>query len=135
MAARWEFWIDVGGTFTACLAKAPDGAIRRHKLLSSGVTKGRVGEGSSQYVICDASRRNDPAEFWTGWQLSIVGDDGQVIDRAEVTGFDRVKCRLGLCGLSSSPSLNASYEVSCKLDAPVIAIRYVLGLALAEQVA
>ena len=32
--ARWEFWIDVGGTFTDCLARAPDGTLRRHKLLS-----------------------------------------------------------------------------------------------------
>ncbi len=52
-AANWEFWIDVGGTFTDCLAKAPDGSIRRHKLLSSGVTKGRVGSGSSQQAILD----------------------------------------------------------------------------------
>jgi 5-oxoprolinase (ATP-hydrolysing) len=30
----WEFWIDRGGTFTDFVARAPDGAIRRHKLLS-----------------------------------------------------------------------------------------------------
>jgi len=57
-AATWEFWIDVGGTFTDCLAKAPDGAIRRHKLLSSGVTKGRVGPGSSQHAILDSARQH-----------------------------------------------------------------------------
>ena len=30
----WQFWIDRGGTFTDIVAKAPDGAIRTHKLLS-----------------------------------------------------------------------------------------------------
>src|SRR2546421_5155852 len=96
--AYWEFRIDVGGTFTDCLAKAPDGSIHRHKLLSSGVTKGRVGGGSSREAIIDPARRNDPAEFWTGWQLAIVGEGGQEVDRAGVTGFDPVKCRLELRG-------------------------------------
>lgn len=30
----WHFWIDRGGTFTDVVARAPDGAIRTHKLLS-----------------------------------------------------------------------------------------------------
>jgi 5-oxoprolinase (ATP-hydrolysing) len=30
----WEFWIDRGGTFTDIVARAPDGALRTHKLLS-----------------------------------------------------------------------------------------------------
>ena len=32
----WEFWVDVGGTFTDCLARCPDGTLRTHKLLSNG---------------------------------------------------------------------------------------------------
>jgi N-methylhydantoinase A/oxoprolinase/acetone carboxylase beta subunit len=43
-AQHWEFWIDVGGTFTDCLARSPSGQITQHKLLSSGATKGRIGE-------------------------------------------------------------------------------------------
>ena len=35
MSARWEFWIDRGGTFTDCIAHAPDGAIWTAKVLSS----------------------------------------------------------------------------------------------------
>ena len=31
----WEFWIDRGGTFTDCIAIAPDGALHTAKLLSS----------------------------------------------------------------------------------------------------
>ncbi len=30
----WQFWIDRGGTFTDIVAKAPDGVVRTHKLLS-----------------------------------------------------------------------------------------------------
>ena len=32
--ARWEFWIDRGGTFTDIVARRPDGALVTHKLLS-----------------------------------------------------------------------------------------------------
>ncbi len=31
---NWQFWIDRGGTFTDVVGRAPDGAIRTHKLLS-----------------------------------------------------------------------------------------------------
>src|SRR6056297_1390594 len=30
----WEFWVDRGGTFTDVVARAPDGALMTHKLLS-----------------------------------------------------------------------------------------------------
>ena len=33
-AARWQFWIDRGGTFTDIVARRPDGAFSTHKLLS-----------------------------------------------------------------------------------------------------
>ena len=34
MSAGYEFWIDRGGTFTDVVARAPDGAITVHKVLS-----------------------------------------------------------------------------------------------------
>jgi 5-oxoprolinase (ATP-hydrolysing) len=85
-APRWEFWIDVGGTFTDCLAKSPDGSIRRHKLLSSGAANGRVSAGSTALVVIDPARRGDPADFWCGWQLAIFDSAGQLIDTATVSG-------------------------------------------------
>lgn len=33
-AARWQFWIDRGGTFTDIVARRPDGRLVTHKLLS-----------------------------------------------------------------------------------------------------
>lgn len=33
-AARWQFWIDRGGTFTDIVARRPDGTLQVHKLLS-----------------------------------------------------------------------------------------------------
>ncbi|MDH5526053.1 MAG: hydantoinase B/oxoprolinase family protein [Nitrospirota bacterium] len=34
-SSRWEFWIDRGGTFTDCVALAPDGQVHIRKVLSS----------------------------------------------------------------------------------------------------
>lgn len=34
MTARWQFWIDRGGTFTDIVARRPDGVLVAHKLLS-----------------------------------------------------------------------------------------------------
>jgi 5-oxoprolinase (ATP-hydrolysing) len=34
VAARWQFWIDRGGTFTDIVARRPDGQLVTHKLLS-----------------------------------------------------------------------------------------------------
>jgi 5-oxoprolinase (ATP-hydrolysing) len=34
MQARWQFWIDRGGTFTDIVGKRPDGSLVTHKLLS-----------------------------------------------------------------------------------------------------
>ena len=36
-AGTWRFWIDVGGTFTDCIACRPDGTLATHKLLSIGL--------------------------------------------------------------------------------------------------
>ena len=30
----WQFWVDRGGTFTDVVARAPDGTLKTHKLLS-----------------------------------------------------------------------------------------------------
>ncbi|HEY4234448.1 MAG TPA: hydantoinase B/oxoprolinase family protein [Lacipirellulaceae bacterium] len=134
LAAPWEFWIDVGGTFTDCLARAPDGELRRLKLLSSGVTKGRVGNGSTRVEIVDRARRNDPPDFWIGWRLALVDAQGIETDSSEVVDFDPAAGRLRLRGLSQAPSVHAAYELRSDLDAPVIAIRHLLQLPMSQPV-
>src|SRR5580698_8187833 len=85
---RWEFWIDVGGTFTDCFARRPDGALLRHKLLSSGVTKGSVAASSSLGEILDPLRAADPPGFWDGFQFRLLDASGRVQAEATVARFD-----------------------------------------------
>ena len=42
MVIPWKIWVDTGGTFTDCIAFAPDQSIKRLKVLSNGVLKGKV---------------------------------------------------------------------------------------------
>jgi hypothetical protein len=42
MTPGWQFFIDVGGTFTDVAAVRPDGKLVTHKLLSSGATRGGI---------------------------------------------------------------------------------------------
>ncbi len=131
--ARWDFWIDVGGTFTDCLARAPDGSTRRLKLLSNGITKGNVAAATRDSIV-DESRRNDPPDFWVGWQLAIVDAAGTTLDASEIFAFDPAERRLRLRGFRQLPAPGASYELQSPLDAPVVAIRYILGLPLTKRV-
>jgi len=47
-AARWRFWIDRGGTFTDIVARAPDGRLVTHKLLS--VNPGQYDDAALQGI-------------------------------------------------------------------------------------
>jgi 5-oxoprolinase (ATP-hydrolysing) len=131
----WEFWIDVGGTFTDCLAKKPNGEIVRHKLLSSGATKGTVGPGSTAAVIRDPLRGLDPTGFWKGHRFGLLDSSGQVVGESVVCKFDPVEGALALDPpLMLDPSKALGYELTSDLGAPVLAVRYLMALPLSESV-
>jgi 5-oxoprolinase (ATP-hydrolysing) len=125
----WEFWIDVGGTFTDCFARLPDGALRRHKLLSSGVTKGGAATGSTPARVADAARREDPDGFWVGYAFRLLDAAGKVISESRVSAFDAASGALALAPpLLVAPTAGQAYELDGGEEAPVLAIRYLLGL-------
>ena len=69
----WQFWIDVGGTFTDGIARAPDGRLVTHKTLSSGAVKGRVEQRTGPRSWIDVRRAGDPPGLWVGWRV-VCGD-------------------------------------------------------------
>ena len=80
----WQFWIDVGGTFTDCFACHANGSLQSQKVLSSGVTKGMVADGSAATCIVDPRRNVDPAGVWRGYRLRLLGDQGEVLADSQV---------------------------------------------------
>ena len=100
--------------------KRPTARLRRHKLLSSGVTKGRVGSGSSH----DCDRRSGaaaairPISGSAGSSRSSA-TTGAKLDRATSSAFDarpRPACVFAAC--ATAPPANAAYELRCDLEAP-----------------
>jgi len=130
----WEFWIDVGGTFTDCIARRPDAKIVRHKLLSSGVTKGAVGEGSQPARIVDRARKGGTADFWKGYALRLLDDAGRVAEERIVAAFDPETAALVLDRPAVALRPGQSYELSAGEESVVAGVRQMLGLRLDEPI-
>ena len=132
---RWQFWIDVGGTFTDCVARPPASkstALQQHKTLSSGVIKGVAGAGSSELRVVDRRRRHDPDNIWTG--LKIRTQHGEyIVDQFEsgVLHLRPVRDSVG-DSVGSLPLRENRYEIVTDSPAPLVAIRYLLGASWKE---
>lgn len=125
-----EFWIDVGGTFTDCFLRRANGTIRRHKLLSSGVTKGTARAGGNARQLIDPARVGDPPRIWLGAQIRLLDEDGTHGQQRTVASFDAATGTFGLNLPLDSPAEDGQpYELVFGEDAPLVAIRYLLGLA------
>jgi 5-oxoprolinase (ATP-hydrolysing) len=130
----WEFWIDVGGTFTDCLARTPDGRLLTRKVLSSGVTKGTViaCEGASGFF--DEARCGDPDGFWRDYKVTFTDASGNELHCGRIASFDS---RLGVFALADPLTgilaPGTRYELRSGEDAPLLAIRLVLGRGLDER--
>ena len=135
MADQWEFWIDVGGTFTDCLARDPSGTLHTHKLLSTGVYRGTLDDGSNRTVIRSHSRRHDPPHYFDGYRLDFLSADGSSIASRRVTSFDPVNASLHLDQpLPFDPLAGAMYELSSEEDAPVVGIRWLMRKRLLDPI-
>lgn len=135
----WEFWIDVGGTFTDCLGRAPDGTLRTHKLLSSGVYRGKLGPDSNRSRIRDPHRASDPHRFFEGYRLRLAhapnADHDSHPVEAIVRQFDAEQGVLYLDEpLPFDPMEGQDYELFSGEEAPVVGIRWLLRKTLAESI-
>jgi 5-oxoprolinase (ATP-hydrolysing) len=133
--AAWEFWIDVGGTFTDCFGLAPDGTLRRWKVLSSGIVKGEIGFGSSNVLIVDTARKDEPPNFWRGSRFRLFDLQGNISHESLVADFDAASGAFQLAKpIAAAPVAGQRYELTTGEDAPLLAIRYLLGLNIGEAI-
>src|SRR4051812_18085371 len=138
--ALWQFWLDVGGTFTDCLAQSPDGKLLRRKVLSSGVTKGEAAEGSTTSLIRDPTR-DEPDGFWRRYGVQLVDAAGKITAVATIHDsspgrlvIESWNHRVGHPPPASNHIAGHRYEIVSPEDAPVLAIRLFLGLRLDEPI-
>ncbi|MEZ6105287.1 MAG: hydantoinase/oxoprolinase family protein, partial [Pirellulaceae bacterium] len=131
MTAR--FAIDVGGTFTDCVAVDAQQRRQRLKVLSSSVVKG-VATGAAERWI-DPMRRVDAVGFWRDATLRSLDANGMPHDEARVLESDPSTGLLllerPLQGVGDRP---ISYELTRGEPAPLLAIRQALRLAGDEPI-
>jgi len=128
----WEFWIDVGGTFTDCLGRGPNSALKAHKLLSNGVYHGECGPGSTAAAILDPTRIGAPAKFFQEfkieWQIDASSGKNEFTS-GRIADFDARTGALHLEeSLPTSPPEGLGYTLKGDHEAPVIGVRWLMGL-------
>jgi len=134
-ASIWEFWIDVGGTFTDCIARSRDDELIAVKVLSSGITKGQVLTVLDGNRFSDSTRLGDPPEFWIGYELRFLDDAGTVISTSQVSDFDGGSGTLTVADPLADPiTPGVRYELCSGEEAPILAIRTILGLRLDQSI-
>lgn len=145
LTANWEFFIDVGGTFTDVVARRPDGKLVTHKLLSSSAVRGVAEQGSTSTCVQDSRRIGDPEDFWTGYLVTLLGRHpaspsvnmgaGASAPTSRVSGFDSDTGRLFLeTPLEPLGPEICAYELRSEEEAPVLAIRYLMGIGLHDPI-
>jgi 5-oxoprolinase (ATP-hydrolysing) len=134
---HWQFWIDVGGTFTDCIARRPNGSLATHKLLSSGIYKGQISPGSTSLCIRDAQRSRDPDDFFTGYSLRVL-DDVVPVTRSGYAPSGYAPSGEGELHLARSlpfePLPGTPYELFSDDEAPITGMRWLMGKPRHEEI-
>ncbi len=123
----WRFWIDVGGTFTDCIALAPDGRLHTHKLLSTGRYPTTAADGCADNVWHDPALAAAPDGYFVGYRFVCEPPGHSSIERI-VSHFDAADGTLRFTDpLPASPPSGTRGELSSGEEAPVAGIRWLLG--------
>lgn len=121
----WRIWIDTGGTFTDGVALAPDGAMRRVKILSSAALRGTVERRLTDSRLRLSEDGLAPPESVRGFRFRPLRR--QHPERT-VVACDPVARTLDLSGpLESWVAEGLPFELVSDEEAPTLAARLLTG--------
>jgi len=120
---HWQVWIDTGGTFTDCLARAPAGELRRAKVLSSSALRGTVVETVGPRGVRVREDWGAPAGLVRGFGFRLLGRQETI----PVEDYDPGEGVLRLAAPVAAIPAGAAFEVRSPEEAPVLAARLVTG--------
>lgn len=85
--APWRIWVDTGGTFTDCLAIAPNEELHRLKVLSNGSLRGRLLKQLSATSFQVELVWPVVTDCFSGFQLRVLGSHvfNTTIQRVDIT--------------------------------------------------
>ena len=135
---KWAFWIDVGGTFTDCIAHSPSGEMYRCKVLSSGAVKGKVKIGSTQDQLMASTIPNSCPEFFRDYTLQLFNPDGERIAERKVKSYDHEN-GIFMLDRPLPPHIFSKqdalpYQLVSGEEAPLLAIRQLMNLTLSDPI-
>jgi len=119
-AEAWQVWVDTGGTFTDCIAIAPNGDQKNVKVLSSSALRGKIISQLSDSTFKIEQQWNAPDDFVRDLQLALLED---LDKQAKITGFDSQQSTISVDRPLESNTCPASFEVHSDEEAPVLAAR------------
>lgn len=117
--APWQLWIDTGGTFTDCLAQAPDRAWKRVKVLSSSSLRGTVLRVREPGEVELAFPLAVPPDFFVGMRVRVLGESAETQVVAQCLSPLRLTLEAPLPGIGEGVSL----ELLSEEEAPILAAR------------
>ncbi len=119
-ARPWRIRVDTGGTFTDCLAVAPNGAVRRAKVLSTGALRGAVRERLDARHLAVEQRWGACDDLAKGFSFAALGTEPV----ATVIAFDAEASVLAFdAPVLVEPGMR--FEVRGAEEAPLLAARLV----------
>jgi len=117
----WQIWVDTGGTFTDCIAIAPDGEHKVVKVLSSSALRGKILSGSGADNAYHIQQQwSAPDDFIKGFSFSLL-EESDV--SAKVTSFDVNRSVITLDRSLQLPDRPVSFQVQSEEEVPVLAAR------------
>ncbi len=148
VARSWRLWIDTGGTFTDCVAVAPEGTVHRVKVLSSsalrGLLKDQVGENTWRIAASWAEAAS--RDLLRGYRFRLLDRDHPplTVSSSDPTGplFTLTPDPAGAPAatpalppylksfISSFPAPPVPFELLSPEEAPILAARLVTGTPL-----
>ncbi|HMN97169.1 MAG TPA: hydantoinase B/oxoprolinase family protein [Phycisphaerales bacterium] len=134
----WRLALDTGGTFTDCVATAPDGSRHRAKVLSSAVLRARIVAASGAAAKLDPA---PPSRAALGMLLRPVGALSPIGTVIDCDGPEvRIAAQQASAAGAESPALRAAampapgslVELFADEEAPILAARVLTGTPAGE---
>jgi 5-oxoprolinase (ATP-hydrolysing) len=119
--ASWKIWVDTGGTFTDCIAYTPENVIKRLKVLSSGVLKGKVIRQKDSQSIEVQLHWPVSRDIFKGFSIAFF-DEKKI--KVQIEKVDLVKSIVYLSSpIKQSNVTVTTFEISSEEEVPVFAAR------------
>lgn len=117
----WKIWVDTGGTFTDCIAHSPTNTVKRLKVLSSSVLKGKVIHQKNPQVLEVQLQWPVSQDIFIGFAITFL-DKKKVIARIEKVDLEKSIIYLSR-SVKESIKAGTTFEISSEEEVPVFATR------------